>query len=218
MKLKFGSVFLAILLTLACSVSTPALASTLPFLNSVDFTPYWPKEGNTEANHPAELIPFHLKTQSGQMLTEADFKGHISVVNFFFAECGTVCPRFMSRIQVVQKKTSGAPGVRFYSFSVLPKDDTPAALRTYARNHRLNLKNWDLVTGERDELYRIGRKVFKADERPTAEKSDDNFIHNENVYLLDGESRIRGIYNGSAPKSLELLTQDIERLSRSDNR
>jgi protein SCO1/2 len=85
----------------------------------------------------------------------------------------------------------------------MPDDDTPKALRAYARRKHLNLKNWDLVTGDRAEIFRLGREAFKV---------DTGLVHNENVYLVDDELRIRGVYNGGSTASLARLAQDAARL------
>jgi protein SCO1/2 len=40
----------------------------------------------------------------------------------------------------------------------------------------------------------------------------EDFLHSENVYLIDGEQKLRGVYQGRMASSLEELARDAETL------
>ena len=77
----------------------------------------------------------------------------------------------------------------------------------YAKNHGLDTAHWRLVTGSREEIFHIGRDVFKADGSPVKERT--SFTHTRNVYLLDRQMRVRGVYDTVDEKALKNLTSDI---------
>ena len=45
-------------------------------------------------------------------------------------------------------------------------------------------------------------------------RNENDFLHTENVILIDGQRRIRGIYNGLNPDSVRSLIADIAVLKR----
>ncbi len=204
-------------LALLVLVSAPAWAAPqppLPFMSASDFTPYWNDSAQKPAPLPATVTPFQLKTQSNGLLTEASLRGHVSLVNFFFTSCGSLCPRLMSQVQKVQEKLAPLAQARFYSFSVTPERDSPERLLDYAKARKLDLRNWDLVTGDHDAIFGLGRGVFRADRNPDGTRSKSLFIHTTAIYLVDSNLRVRGVYLSDKPADMQLLVQDAQRLAQ----
>ena len=122
----------------------------------------------------------------------------------------------MKNVQALQKAVSDqAKNIQIYSFSVLPDIDTPDKLRAYAKDYKIDLKNWTLLTGNKKEIYRVGKDMFKADAARGKQKSEDNFIHTQNIYLVDDKLNIRGIYDTSDHKDMTQLKQDLHLLYKS---
>jgi len=71
---------------------------------------------------------------------------------------------------------------------------------------------WHLLTGDRDEIYRLGRKDYFVEENLGVEKDLDEFLHTENFVLIDKDRHIRGIYNGLNRTSVNQLAADIRTL------
>jgi len=69
-----------------------------------------------------------------------------------------------------------------------------------------------MFTGKREEIYHVGKDMFKADGSVGPQKTKSYFIHTKSVYLVDKSLRIRGIYDTSASSSMKLLAQDLSRL------
>lgn len=185
---------------------------SLPYMKASDFTPFW-KDSKNEGISPATVSSFQFKNQSNQNLTENNMKGHVSLVNFFFTSCGFVCPRLMTQVQNVQKQLSSVSRLRIFSFSVMPEVDSPEILSGYAKSRNINLKNWDLITGDRASIYQLGRKVFRADRNPDGTVDNSEFIHSQAIYLVDSDLRIRGIYQSDKPNDIKLLIEDAKRLN-----
>ncbi|MEM7646014.1 MAG: SCO family protein, partial [Pseudomonadota bacterium] len=153
--------------------------------------------------------------QNNQSLSENDFRGHLSLINFFFVACPKVCPLMMRNVQNLQKTLgSQMSQVQIYSFSVQPEMDTPERLRSYAETYQIDLTNWTLLTGKKKQIYNVGKNMFKADGAVGKQKSEENFIHTQNIYLVDNELNIRGIYNSNDPKDMQQLKEDIDILGK----
>lgn len=204
-------------LLLGCLLSFSASASTdlaLPFMDANSFTPYWTEEPSRVVQQPATVTPFQFTNQLGEAVTDSQMRGHVSLVNFFFTSCGSICPRLMSQVQKVQKKLASVPQARFYSFSVTPKRDTPERLSFYAKSRKLDLKNWDLITGNHEAIFSLGRGIFRADRNPDGTKSESGFIHSLAIYLVDPQLRIRGVYQSEKPEDMKLLVADAAKLAK----
>ena len=78
----------------------------------------------------------------------------------------------------------------------------------------MNANNWKLLTGDRDEIYRLARRGFFAGDSTGLTSTSDEFLHTENVILTDGKRRIRGVYNGTLRVEMERIFQDIQILRK----
>ena len=89
-----------------------------------------------------------------------------------------------------------------------PKHDSVSVLYAFGEQHNINSEKWHLLTGAKQDLYRISRKgYFAISYQP--DLSDEGFIHTENVVLVDKERRLRGIYNGTNAHEMNRLIEDI---------
>ncbi|MEQ8880422.1 MAG: SCO family protein, partial [Cyclobacteriaceae bacterium] len=78
-------------------------------------------------------------------------------------------------------------------------------------------EKWHLLTGDRNEIYDLGRNQYFVEEDLGLDKDSDDFIHTENFVLIDKERRIRGIYNGLNKAVVNQLIADIKVLKKSEN-
>ena len=78
-----------------------------------------------------------LTTETGKKVKFYDdvLKGKVLVVNFMFTKCGDVCPLDTAQLKKVSEILGDKMGksVFFYSISVDPKNDTPAALTEFKK-------------------------------------------------------------------------------------
>lgn len=111
----------------------------------------------------------------------------------------------------IQKEIVSDDDVMLLSHSVTPKIDSVAQLRKYANEKGVIDRKWNLVTGDKKQIYELARKSYLA------VKTDGNgdkydMIHTENFLLIDKKRRIRGFYDGTEPEDIERLLEDIETL------
>ncbi len=100
------------------------------------------------------------------------------------------------------------------SHTVMPWKYTVALLKDYEKNNNIDSEKWNLVTGEKDELYSIARNGYFADEDFTKTQDESEFIHTENFILVDTEGFIRGVYNGTLEIDVERLIRHISILKK----
>lgn len=203
---------IGLLLLGAMGCATRSENHRLPFYNTPDFTPVWlyPDDNGYEAIHI--IAPFSLTNQLGKTITNKQTAGKIYVANFFFASCGSICPKMMSNLADVEQAFINDDRVLLLSHTVTPLRDSVPVLLKYAATHHIDNKKWWLLTGNKDSIYRLARQAYFADDATGFNKTTDEFLHTENVVLIDSKGRIRGVYNGTLKLEMANLINHIKLL------
>jgi len=122
---------------------------------------------------------FQLTTHDGRQVRFYDdlVKGRIVVINFMYADCAGVCPRMTSNLVRVQEMLGARVGrdVHMYSFTLKPRQDTPAALHAYARMHGVR-PGWLFLTGTPGEIETLRRALGFYDSDPVRDRDIGNHI------------------------------------------
>lgn len=186
----------------------------LPYYSEANFTPHWFVEDSDSLNSFHQIPPFTLINQLGDTITEHTFANKIYVTDFFFTSCPGICPKMTANMKVLQDEFLQDDEVLFLSHSVTPTYDSVEVLMEYAQIKGAIANKWHLATGDRDEIYALGRQAYFVEEDLGIEKDLDEFLHTENFVLIDHNRRIRGIYNGLNKGSVAQLAADIKTLKR----
>ncbi|MFZ5554538.1 MAG: SCO family protein [Bacteroidota bacterium] len=156
---------------------------------------------------------FHLINQDGKEVDESLIEGKVFVADFFFTTCGSICPKMTSQLERVQKAFEDEDDFIILSHTVLPETDTAEVLKAYAEQHGADPGKWVFLTGDKKEIYRLARKsYFLVKEAAPGEEGDggqSDFIHTQNFVLVDAQKRIRGYYDGTSAKDVDLMMEDI---------
>ena len=184
-------------------------ARILPFYSSADFTPQWIEPASAEYASIHTIPGFCFFDQAGDTITEKTVAGKIYVANFFFTTCPGICKRLTTNLWMVQTAFKADDTVLLLSHSVTPESDNIARLKQYAEAFGILPHKWHLVTGNRNEIYAIARHAYFADEDMGEKKNSNDFLHTENVLLIDKHRRIRGVYKGTSVKDVNDLITDI---------
>jgi len=205
--LKKCSLVLCVLLLFSCNKQQSEISS-LPFYNDVDLSPNW-----QESSH--QIAEFDLIDHNGQPFDKNRLDGKITIANFFFTSCPGICPRMTANMNILAKPFAQDDELAFLSISVQPWRDNPETLQRYRENKNIENANWHLLTGDNEAVYTLARTSFFADESfGKTIGSDSEFIHTENFYLLDGDGKIRGVYNGTVELEMQRITKDISTLKK----
>lgn len=210
------SVMLIIGITFSCTYSPKEEDKTeiLPYYADASFTPHWLTEGEVLPDSLHSIPPFRMINQDGDSVSEGSFIDKIYVVNFFFTSCPGICPKMTANMTVLQDTFMEDEEVLFLSHSVTPETDSVAILKNYAEKHGIVSGKWHLVTGEKKQIYHLGRHEYFVEEDLGLEKNENEFLHTENFILVDKQKHIRGIYNGLNKTSVNQLVKDIRALKQ----
>lgn len=156
---------------------------------------------------------FEMRDQHGNLITKKTWDNKIVVVDFFFTHCPTVCPRMTNNLKKVQEEFKNDPLLHIASFTVDPERDSSGSLLSFAAKFKISDANWDLLTGDKQDIYRLARKGFLV----TATDGDggpNDFIHSDKLVLIDKKQQIRGFYNGTDEAEVTRLIRDIRKLKK----
>ena len=190
----------------------PEIQHRLPFYNTADFTPEWINEADSNYKSIHTIPVFSFTDQNGTTITNKNFDGKIYVADFFFTSCPGICKKLTTNLTAVQKAFANDENVLLLSHSVTPETDNTAKLKQYAGSFGAIDGKWFLATGEREKIYTIARESYFADEDLGVKKSVGDFLHTENILLIDRHKRIRGVYKGTSELQIANLITDIKTL------
>lgn len=181
----------------------------LPILGRTEY-----KEVGGKIDTVYHTIPnFQFVDQDSMAVTESTVDGKIYVADFFFGTCPTICPIMKQQMLRVYGEFKDDPNFAILSHTIDPEHDTVAYLKDFSQ--RLGVpdnKTWHFLTGNKDEIYEIGSSAGYL--VPVGENSDapGGYIHSGAFILVDGQRRIRGMYDGTDPKQVTALISDIPKL------
>ncbi len=160
------------------------------------------------------IADFSLTNQNGKTITQSDYKGKIYIADFFFTTCPTICPIMTKNMAGIQEQIIDDDDVLLLSHSVTPVIDSVAQLKKYALEKGVNDAKWNLVTGDKKQIYQLARKSYLA-VKSDGDGGPFDMIHTENFILVDKERRIRGFYDGTKIEDIEKLMEDLDILKAS---
>ena len=190
---------------------------TLPIYSPRDINPELVDSTVQHIGNDHKIADFAFTNQNRKIITQKDYDNTIYVADFFFTTCPTICPKMTDNMVWLQNQLKNNPEVKLLSFSVTPDIDTPEVLKKYALEKRVDDSRWNLVTGDKKDIYYLARKSYLAVKTGKQEELYD-MVHTENFILVDKNKRIRGFYDGTnldkpsddpKTKNMKQLLEDI---------
>ena len=147
---------------------------------------------------------FTFTNQEGKPIGRAQMEGKITVVDFFFTSCPSICPVMSKEMARVNDMFRDEPQVQLMSISIDPEYDTPQILKKYADEHQAIPGKWHFLSGPKLETFQLARCGFVL---PALDGNGvpDDFVHSDKFMLIDEEGRIRGYYSGTTREQVDLL-------------
>ena len=142
-------------------------------------------------NNERKKVPeFNFVNQNGELVSNNDYIGKVYIVEFFFTTCTTICPVMNTNLIHIQNSFTKFSDFGIASFSINPEYDTVDILNQYANENGIVNSNWNLMTGDRSEIYKLANDGFNL---YTAASSDfiDGFEHSGYFALIDKQGFIR---------------------------
>ena len=206
-------VFSAIVIALFYTALKPK--KTLTIYNPSDVNPELVDSTVQYISKYHTIADFKFTNQNGKIITQKDYEGKIYVADFFFTTCPTICPIMADNMVDIQKAIKNNPKVMLLSHTVMPDVDSVPVLKKYALEKGVIDSKWNLVTGDKKDIYAIARKSYLAVKMGKPGELYD-MVHTENFVLVDSKRRVRGFYDGTNPEEVKKLIEDIEWLSANE--
>ena len=182
-------------------------------------------------NEPKKVPSFVFTNQNGKLITNKDYEGKVYVIEFFFTTCPTICPRMNANMVQIQNAFIGFDNFGVASFTINPEIDTPEVLKAYADRYGVSNPNWNLMTGDQTEIYKLANEGFNL-YTAVDETVEGGFEHSGNFALIDKNGYLRSrvvngnpiiFYNGmiseaektddeGMPEEISILKEDIKKL------
>lgn len=204
-------VFSVVTISLFYSALKPK--KTLPIYNPADVNPELVDSTVQYKSKYHTIGDFSFINQNGDTITQKNYEGKIYVADFFFTTCGSICPKMSTNLVEVQKAVLNNPKVMLLSHTVFPEVDSVSVLKAYAIKYGVVDSKWNLVTGDKKEIYTMARKSYLAVKLGRLDQLYD-MVHTENFVLVDQKRRVRGFYDGTNKEDVKRLLEDIEFLSQ----
>ena len=177
---------------------------SLPIYNPADVNPELVDSTIQYVEKYHTIDDFSFTNQNGKTITQKDYEGKIYIADFFFTTCQSICPKMTNNMVWLQSKIKDNPNVKLLSFSVTPDIDSVSVLKKYAQEKGVIDSKWNLLTGDKKDIYYLARKSFLVVKTGKPEELYD-MVHTENFVLVDSKKRIRGFYDGT---NLDQPTKD----------
>ena len=166
----------------------------------------------------SSLPELELKTQEDKKYFRKDFLGHVTLVNFIFTSCPTVCPVLTQKMKELVNEAQN-PEFRFVSISVDPENDSPAVLKKYGEKFGANWSRWTFLTGPLTEISEVVIRGFKVGlvrekKKSALDETRDLFdiTHGEHFVLVDKQGNIRAYRMISGEEGKKEILQLLEQL------
>ena len=182
----------------------------LPIYNPSDLNPAVVDDDLERVGRGHRIGDFDLVDQWGNKADSSLLQGKIYVADFFFTTCPTICIDMGANFQRIQETYKDEDRFHLVSHTVMPEIDTVEVMHIYGERMGAIKGKWHLLTGEKRELYRMARREYFAVMEQGTSFDEHDFIHTENVILVDEKKRIRGFYDGTSDLDIDRLIGDIQ--------
>jgi len=216
-RILIGTFLIFSIITVSLFYNVLKPSKTLPIYNPADVNPELVDSTIQYIAREHKIADFSFINQNGKIITQKDYEDKIYVADFFFTTCGTICPIMTTNMIDIQKAFLNNPKVMLLSHTVTPEIDSVAVLKKYAIEKGVVDSKWNLVTGDKKEIYSMARKSYLAVKLGKPSELYD-MVHTENFVLIDSEKRVRGFYDGTKKEDINKLIDDINWLCQNDKK
>ena len=191
----------------------------LPYFKGAMMDPFWPEAGSGKPSDLRRLDDFVLTAHDARRFDDSRLDGKYTLVAFFFARCSGICPLITHNLKKLSKRIPAQNDLQWLSITVNPEEDDAKIIDNYRRTHDITQPNWFFLTGPKITIYQFARDQFGADVQTVGGRDSlTDFVHTENVYLLDREGYLRGMYRARGTGDFDRLLNDLAALQAEDRK
>lgn len=194
---KFFKFFFLILIIFSCKPEE----KTLPILNF---------KINDDGIKEYYTITYDgFVNQFNNEFTTVDLKDKVSIANFFFTRCPSICPPMRQELIKISEAVKDHRDFMMISHTIDMTNDTVDVLQTYWQATGVPAERWQFLRGT-EAVAKAQAKQYMTNFKPNEDGTD--FYHSSFVALIDKQQQIRGFYNTSTPVDMDRLIEDIKLL------
>lgn len=191
----------------------------LPYFKSDVMDPFWPEENGILPSDLKKIPEFSLVSHENQEFNLKNLREKYTLIVFFYAKCRGICPMITRNMLNFIPKIEDQTDVQIVSISVNPELDTVDVLKKFRSLYKISQSRWTFLTGSKKTIFNLARNQFGADIKVIQGKDDLNdFVHTENVYLIDRKNYLRGVYRAKGTGDLERLLIELKTLKEEDKK
>jgi cytochrome oxidase Cu insertion factor (SCO1/SenC/PrrC family) len=165
----------------------------------------------THADEVRELSPVQLFPLDSLQVIGADgqpfdfdrLRGKVWIAKLFFTSCPSICHQMTTNMRMLQD-TEAMEDLHLVSVSCDPDNDTPEALRRYARRYGADVRRWHFLAGPMAEVKVLGNDLFGL---PT-----DRQTHSRRIIVVDRKGVRRAAVDLTDQRNLAPLRQMLREL------
>ncbi|MEP7247964.1 MAG: SCO family protein [Gammaproteobacteria bacterium] len=157
---------------------------------------------------PRPVSDFALTNQEGKPFRLSQLSGAPVLVFFGFSHCPSVCPAALTQLRLLETDHARELGAtRIVIVSVDGERDTPARMAEWLAPISPKFIG---VTGPTAQVHDIAAQFSAAFFKGSAQPSGDYQVeHNAQVFLLDGQGRLRATFFDAPVETMAEVTQTI---------
>lgn len=162
----------------------------------------------TSQKHTQIGEPYTLVNGQGQIVTQAAFEGHYTLLYFGYTHCVDICPLTLATVSAALDEL-GKRGESIIPvfISVDPERDTPKVLQDYVERFSPRIVG---LTGSETQLQSVV-KAFHVSARRQAPNGSGYLIdHSSLLYFMDGQNHLVGMIPVDA--SAHQIASELRRL------
>jgi protein SCO1 len=157
--------------------------------------------------HPSTPPAFVLTDQHGRTVRLAALRGKVVLLTFLYTNCPDLCPLTASNLNTTLRRLGPRRSdVEVLAVSVDPVGDTPQAVRSFVRAHRL-LPQFHYLTGRQPTLERVWREYKVTAVRNGKDAKVDHTLY---TLLVDRGGTARVLFDAQA--GANAITHDVRLL------
>ncbi|MDX1709860.1 MAG: SCO family protein [Rhodovibrionaceae bacterium] len=142
-----------------------------------------------------ELPDLSFRRSDGAEVSLADYRGQPLLLSLVYTGCTDVCPAIIEHLYAGVEESQTLFGAQSFSVVTVGFDtaeDTPQRMRSFARQHGVDLPNWDFLSADKATIQDLTQAVGFS-----LQPSAGGFDHMAQVSVVDAEGRVyQQIYGG----------------------
>lgn len=146
---------------------------------------------------------FNLVNVDGKIYSSDELKKYFHVIGVFNSR-SNVSVALFEKLYFLQEEVRGKTDIRILTITNQPLNDSAAAIKKFIEGKIIDKEKWFLLSGSENDIETfLTKSLFLT-------YSTNNPAETDQLFLIDQDRRIRGIYDGTDEVDLKRLFDEIK--------